>query len=324
MKMLKAAACAAITLMIPFNAYAAYIPEIGTVISTETSGIYLDGVYMGHDGKGAFIGENDTVMIPARYIDLYVNGSYEGSEIVWDDAKKEFSASVDADGKNKVITASAGEYFLTVGTEKIEQLAANVIIDGRIYIPLESAVKYGENENCKISYVGDSVITNTTKARETANFLFSEKIDDNQIEEYIKTNMDSSFSADKFTKRIIETEDKSDALKFIVYKYMIGDIETNFGYFAAVYADEAEISRIGDELYDLEKTCIVSANISEDELKKTALEDNNSDWEVLEQSVEKHFVPVIGKNVYDVSTVYKNGDIVSSVLSRYVIDENMQ
>lgn len=89
--------------------------------------------------------------------------------------------------------------------------------------------------------------------------------------------MDSSFSADKFTKRIIETEDKSDALKFIVYKYMIGDIETNFGYFAAVYADEAEISRIGDELYDLEKTCIVSANISEDELKKTALEDNNSD-----------------------------------------------
>ena len=59
-------------------------------------------------------------------------------------------------------------------------------------------------------------------------------------------------------------------------------------------------------------------------LKKTALEDNNSDWDVLEQSVEKHFVPVIGKNVYDVSTVYKNGDIVSSVLSRYVIDENIQ
>lgn len=88
MKMLKAAACAAITLMIPFNAYAAYIPKIGTSVSTETSGIYLDGVYMGHDGKGAFIGENDTVMIPARYIDLYVNGSYEGSKIVWDDAKK--------------------------------------------------------------------------------------------------------------------------------------------------------------------------------------------------------------------------------------------
>ena len=39
MKMLKAAACAAITLMIPFNAYAAYIPEIGTVIATETTGI---------------------------------------------------------------------------------------------------------------------------------------------------------------------------------------------------------------------------------------------------------------------------------------------
>ena len=322
MKMLKAAACAAITLMIPFNAYAAYIPEIGTVISTETTGIYLDGVYMGHDGKGAFVGENNTVMIPARYIDLYVNGSYEGSKIVWDDAKKEFSAS--ADVNNKVITASAGEYFVTVGTEKIEQLAANVIIDGRIYIPLESAVKYGENENCKISYVGDSVITNTTKARETANFLSSEKIDDNKIEEYIKTNMDSSFSADKFTKRIIETEDKSDALKFIVYKYMIGDIETNFGYFAAVYADGAEISRIGDELYDLYETCIVSENITEDELKKMALEANNSDWDVLEQSVEKHFVPVIGKNVYDVSKVYKNGGIVSSVLSRYVIDENMQ
>lgn len=322
MKMLKAAACAAITLMIPFNAYAAYIPEIGTAVSMETPGIYLDGVYMGHDGNGAFIGENDTVMIPARYIDLYVNGSYEGSEIVWDDAKKEFSAS--ADVNNKVITASAGEYFVTVGTEKIEQTAANVIIDGRIYIPLESAVKYGDNADCKISYVGDSIITNTTKARETANFLFSEKIDDNQIEEYIKTNMDSSFSADKFTKRIIETEDKSDALKFIVYKYMIGDIETNFGYFAAVYADGAEISRIGDELYDLDETCIVSENITEDELKKMALEANNSDWDVLEQSVEKHFVPVIGKNVYDVSTVYKNGGIVSSVLSRYIIDENMQ
>ena len=189
---------------------------------------------------------------------------------------------------------------------------------------MEAAVKYGDNADCKISYVGDSVITNTTKARETANFLSSEKIDDNKIEEYIKTNMDSSFSADKFTKRIIETEDKSDALKFIVYKYMIGDIETNFGCFAAVYADGAEISRIGDELYDLDENCIVSENITEDELKKMALEANNSDWEVLEQSVEKHFVPVIGKYVYDVSTVYKNGDIVSSVLSRYVIDKNMQ
>ena len=189
---------------------------------------------------------------------------------------------------------------------------------------MESAVKYGDNADCKISYAGDSIITNTTKARETANFLSSEKIDDNKIEEYIKTNMDSSFSADKFTKRIIETEDKSDALKFIVYKYMIGDIETNFGYFAAVYADRAEISRIGDELYDLDETCIVSENISEDELKKMAIEDNNSDWDVLEQSVEKHFVPVIGKIVYDVSTVYKNGDIVSSVLSRYIIDENIQ
>ena len=59
--MLKAAACAAITLMIPFNAYAAYIPETGTAISLETAGIYLDGVYMGHDGNGAFIGEKNLV-----------------------------------------------------------------------------------------------------------------------------------------------------------------------------------------------------------------------------------------------------------------------
>ena len=324
MKKLKIAAfCAALTLMMPFNAYAAYIPEIGTVVSTETTGIYMDGIYMGHDGKGAFIGENDTVMIPARYIDLYVNGSYDSSEITWDDSKKEFSASR-KDGENvKTIKAAAGEYFVTIGSEKIEQIAANVIIDGRIYIPLESAVKYGENTDCKISYVEDSIITNTTKAGDTVFFSWSEKIDDKKIEDYIKTNMDSSFSADKFSKKTVETKKDSDAIKFIVYKYMIGNIETNFGYFVAVYDDGAEITAMGDELYNLNEKDIVSESISVDDLKKMAAEANDTDWEIKGQTVEKHFVPVIGKYVYDVSTEYKNGDIVSSVLNRYVIGDEM-
>lgn len=52
-----------------------------------------------------------------------------------------------------------------------------------------------------------------------------------------------------------------------------------------------------------------------------AAEANDTDWEIKGQTVEKHFVPVIGKYVYDVSTEYKNGDVVSSVLNRYVIDD---
>ena len=330
MKKMNAIVCAAITFMLPFNAFAAYIPEAGTAVSLETPGIYMDGIYMGHDGKGAFIGENGTVMIPARYIDLYVNGSYEGSEITWDDSKKEFMASVETDGVKKVISAVSGEYFVTVGGEKTEQSAANVIIDGRIYIPLASAVKYGDD--CKVSYVEDSVITNASNAGDRYEFSWQgahENLTEENIEEYIKKNIDERFSPEKFTEKTTETLKGSDAVRFVTYKYNIGDIETNFGYFAAVYDNGAEIWVLGNELYDLDESCIVSGGISMDELKRMAAEANeaneanDTDWKITGQTVEKHFVPVIGKEVYDVSTEYKNGDIVSSVLNRYVIGDEI-
>ena len=71
----------------PFSAYAAYIAERGTTIVPGMAGVYIDGIYMGHDGEGAVTDENGNVLIPARYIDLYAGGNYDGSDISWDGEK---------------------------------------------------------------------------------------------------------------------------------------------------------------------------------------------------------------------------------------------
>ena len=54
-----------------------------------------------------------------------------------------------------------------------------------------------------------------------------------------------------------------------------------------------------------------------------AAEANDTDWEIKGQTVDTRRVLLTGKYVYDVSTEYKNGDIVSSVLNRYVIGDEM-
>lgn len=304
-----------ITFMLPFNVFASYISEIGTTISSEVAGIYLDGIYMGHEGKGAFIDNNGIAMIPARYIDLYVNGNYEESKIIWDDVKKEFYATKEM---GETITAVAGENSVIVNGKRIEQCTPNIILDDRLYIPLKSALKYSKNR--KISYVNDSVITNMSKARDRFYIKECGEITDQQIENYIKKNINKNFKVNEFSKRIIDTGIYSDANRFIVYKYKIGDFETNSGYFVAVYNDETEITIIGSELYDLDESCLVSENINESELKQKALKKNNINWEIINQSITKHYIPDIGKDVYDVITTYKKGEIITEKLNRFVIE----
>ena len=99
---------------------------------------------MGHEGKGTFIDNNGIAMIPARYIDLYVNGNYEESKIMWDDIKKEFYATKET---GESISALVGENAVIVNGKRIEQRTPNIILDDRFYIPLESALKYSKNRN---------------------------------------------------------------------------------------------------------------------------------------------------------------------------------
>ena len=301
----------------PFSAYAAYIAERGTTIVPGMAGIYVDGIYMGHDGEGAVTDENGNVLIPARYIDLYAGGNYDESDISWDGERKLFTAARNEDGKAFTISSAAGESFSDVNGKREAQEARNVIIGDRLYIPVETALKYYGVENIGVSFAEGNVILNISKEK-TDVFQTEGCADDKYVENCIKT-MDAEFSADNFTKKIVETDDNSDAERFVIYKYTVDEIETNLGYFAAVYNDRVEITAIGREIYNAAGEAVVDGNITEDELKKMALEADGSSREVISQRVDRHFVPVVGREVFDVTTVYANGDIVYETLNRYII-----
>ena len=303
----------------PFSAYAAYIAERGTTIVPGMAGVYVDGIYMGHDGEGAVTDENGNVLIPARYIDLYAGGNYDGSDISWDGERKLFTAERNEDGKAFTISSAAGECFSDVNGKREAQEVRNVIIGDRLYIPVETALKYYGVENIGVSFVEKNVILNISKEKYDV-FQTEGYADDKYVENCIKT-MDAEFSADNFTKKIVETDDNSDAERFVIYKYTVDKTETNLGYFAAVYNNRVEITAmaIGREIYNAAGEAVVDGDITEDELKKMALEADGSSREVISQRVDRHFVPAVGREVFDVTTVYANGDIVYETLNRYII-----
>lgn len=320
-KLLKLITFVCFILAMPLNVIAGYVSDIGITIAEDKSGIYLDGIYMGHDGEGAFIGENNEIMIPARWIDLYVNGSYNESDIIWDDVNKEFTATRNDNEEVIQFKASKGKFNIKVNGKAFEQKNANIIKNNRLYIPLEGALKYSKNGSGKISYVDGNAITNITKAKDIFRFLAETGVNDDIVERYITENIDCNFKSDMFSKKYIYTDNGSDAERFIVYKYKIGDIETNFGYFVTIYNDsEIEISVIGKQLYMINEDNIVDENIKEEELKEKAVKLDNSNNTIVAQSVERHYAPIIGREVYDVTTTYSNGDIGYDTLNQFIIE----